>query len=33
MAEPIDLGLILEGEDVEVFMQYIKHPICNPAGM
>lgn len=33
MAEPIDLGLILEGEDAEAFMQYIKHPTCTPAGM
>jgi len=33
MAEPIDLGLILEGEDAEEFMHYIKHPTCTPAGM
>ena len=33
MAELIDLGLVLEGEDAETFMQYIKHPTCTPKGM
>lgn len=33
MSEPIDLGLILEGEDAEAFMQYIKHPTCTPTGI
>ncbi len=30
MAEPIDPGLVLEGEDAENFIQYMKHPTYTP---
>jgi hypothetical protein len=33
MAEPIDPRLVLEGEDAENFIQYMKHPTCTPEGM
>lgn len=33
MAKPIELGLVLEGEDAEEFWRYMKNPECTEEGM
>ncbi len=32
MAKPIEIGLVLEGEDAQAFLNYIKNPDDTPAG-
>lgn len=32
MAAPIELGLMLEGDDARVFAEYLKNPQCTEKG-
>jgi hypothetical protein len=33
MAAPIELGLMLEGDDARVFAEYLKNPRCTEKGL